>query len=347
MILIKRDRIFHARLRSADGGTVSTKQTSRAGALAAVKEAGLNQVEAAARTHRLTAEGVTRILAGKRITIEKAIAAWVKGMTEVNRSPRTVQNSLEVVTRWATDTGLLQSSPMSVTSQHINGWINRPDPRVGFSTRHITQSILRKFLEFCTHQGWNMGNQAARDRASVNMNLLSHEQKETTERHPFTKGDVSKLLRDLEEPFWKFAVRIGWETGLRLGDICQLEWSCFDRPDEVIVWTDKRNRRVAVLISEELSHLLTEIPMQDAKYIVPEQRATLLDPKRRAGLSVYFKRHCERAGIEGKSFHSLRHAFVQTHREHGETWEQIAQAIGHACIDTTRGYATKAVGGRK
>jgi integrase len=140
----------------------------------------------------------------------------------------------------------------------------------------------------------------------------------------------------------------GWETGLRLGDICQLEWSCFDRPHEVIVWTDKRNKRVAVPVSPELSLLLTGIPVQDdGIYLFPEQRATLLDPDRRAGLSVYFKRHCERAGIKDKSFHSLRHAFVQTHREHGETWKHIAQAIGHSCEETTKGYANKKVGGRK
>jgi len=36
-------------------------------------------------------------------------------------------------------------------------------------------------------------------------------------------------------------------------------------------------------------------------------------------LSVCFKRFCARADIEGKSFHSLRHASVRTHREHGET----------------------------
>jgi len=346
MILIKRNRIFHARMKSADGRTVSvsTKQTSRAGALAAVKEAGLDKVEAAAATHRLTAEGVTRILAGKRITIEKAIEAWGTSMADIGLAPRTIANSFEVVNRWVNENSLLHASPFAATSQHVNDWINNPKSESKASTRRIAISIIGKFLEFCTHKGWNMGNQAKLVR--VNMNLLSHEQKETTERHPFTKSEVSKLLRDLDG-FWKFAVRIGWETGLRLGDICQLEWSCFDRPNEVIVWTDKRNKRVAVPISEELSALLTTIPMQDAKYIFPEQRATLLDSSRRAVLSVYFKRYCERAGIEGKSFHSLRHAFVQTHREHGETWEQIAQAIGHSLVETTKGYATKKVGGRK
>lgn len=346
MTLIKRNRTYHVRMKSAEGGTVSvtTKATTRREAEQRIKEAGLDKVEAAAQTHRLTQEGVSRILAGKRITNARALEAWHKGMANAGDAPRTVLNSMNIVTRFIEECGLNSSSPMSITEQHISDWVNDPKSENKMATRRIAISVIGKYLEYCAHQGWSVGNKAKLVR--VNMNLLSHEQKETNEKLPFGKAEVNKLLRDLDG-FWKFAVRIGFETGLRLGDICQLEWSCFDREGEVIVWTDKRDRRVAVPISDELAHMLTLIPMQDARYLFPEERAIHLDPSKRAALSVRFKRLCQRNDIEDKSFHCLRHGFVQSHREHGATWEQIATAIGHACEETTKGYADKNVGGKK
>lgn len=349
MTLIKRKHIYHARIKSTESKSgyvsISTKETDLARAKARIKEAGLDKVESAAQTHRLTSEGVARILAGKRITIEHAIVKWGEAMRNSNRAGRTIDNSLKVVLRWASEVNLLNVAPMTITPAHVGDWINSPDAKSGAANRRINLSILGQFLEFCTYAGWNMGNQAKL--VGVNMNSLTHQQKEKKERLAFTKGEVSTLLQHLEDPFWKFAVRLSYETGLRLGDICQLEWECFERENEVAVWTDKRNVRIALPVSAEISAMLTSIPVTDARYVFPEQRGTVLDNDRRASLSVQFKRHCERADIEGKSFHCLRHTFTETHRQHGATWEEIAIALGHACEETSKGYATKSVGGKK
>jgi len=53
--------------------------------------------------------------------------------------------------------------------------------------------------------------------------------------------------------FWYSVVRIGPCTGLRLGDICSLEWKCFDvAAMTMIVWTDKSDTRIILPITLEL-----------------------------------------------------------------------------------------------
>jgi len=141
-----------------------------------------------------------------------------------------------------------------------------------------------------------------------------------------------------EEIFWTFAVTIGDELGLRLGDICQLEWECFRNPRTVIVWTDKRDRRIEVPISERIDELLTQIPVRDSKYLFPEQREIINDDKRRAVLSNTFLRACRRIGIQGKSYHSLRHATLTRWKKEGMSLEDIAVAAGHGNTKATEGY---------
>jgi hypothetical protein len=42
-------------------------------------------------------------------------------------------------------------------------------------------------------------------------------------------------------------------AGLRLGDICALEWACLKEPGKVVVWTDKRDTRVDLPVDDDLA----------------------------------------------------------------------------------------------
>ena len=66
------------------------------------------------------------------------------------------------------------------------------------------------------------------------------------------------------------------ELGLRLGDICKLEWECFTTAGKIIVHTDKSNKRLELPINGELSELVTQIPVEDGTYLFPEQRQTII-----------------------------------------------------------------------
>ena len=202
----------------------------------------------------------------------------------------------------------------------------------------IYDELVAKF-GFCVAKGWSAGDPARLVR--VNLGTLSHAQKEVTEREPFTEFEFKRLVNALNKDgkmFWEFAVRLSWEIGLRLGDICNLEFDSFAKPGHIIVWTDKRDRRIAVPISKEIEELVTRIPLTSDKYLFPKERALNLDPKKRAILSVYFKRLAERQSIKDKTFHCLRHACITRWAKEGKSLESIGKHVGHASTKTTEGY---------
>jgi integrase len=158
------------------------------------------------------------------------------------------------------------------------------------------------------------------------------------------------VLEPRGDIFWHFAVSAASELGLRLGAICQLEWDCFAKEEVVSITKHKRHKRLQLPISPRLADLLTTVPCIDDKYLFPEQRGLIVDPQRRAGLSMQFKRLCERLGIKGKSFHCLRHTVATSKFAKADkaalakklvdnlSLEEIAALLGHSSTKTTRGY---------
>jgi integrase len=246
------------------------------------------------------------ITTGKKLTIAKAITAWVAWMTARSFSPKTISNYVSTVSRWMRDEELENQPPSSITPDRISKWINRKSASKA-STRAISLAELRSFFSFCSAKGWTVGDPAFI--TSVSLDHLSHEQKEATVRQPFTQAEVRRIVRELEQRkdiFWLFATKCSAEVGLRLGDICRLEWDCFNTAGQLIIHTDKSNKRLALPISKELAELVTKIPVEDDTCVFPEQRRIIMDMNRRTVLSMQFKRLCESLGIEGKSFHCLR-----------------------------------------
>jgi integrase len=182
---------------------------------------------------------------------------------------------------------------------------------------------------------------------------LDHQQLEPKVREPFNAQEIQRLLKDCDERddyFWRFAVAAASELGLRLGAICQLEWDAFAKVGVVIVTKNKRNKRLELPISPELADLVTTIPVVSAKYLFPEQRAMIVDVQRRAGLSMQFRRICDRLGFKDRTFHCLRHTVATSKFAKADkaelakklvdalTLEEIGKLLGHSSTKTTKGY---------
>ena len=340
MNLKKVGSIYHAQFKTAEGKvkSVSTKCTDKTEAARVAKAAGVAELESAAKAGRLSREAISHIMTGGKLTTAKAITKFEESLLR-RRSPKTAANVMSILNAWATETEIESLPPSAITEAHVDEWINDPESTLKAATRQINLSAIRTFFDFCQDHGWAVGNPAGRQRVNVNMRLMSHEQKEVSERVPFTDMEIKAILKQVKDnPFWTFAVIISNEIGLRLGDICQLEWQSFVKPGVAVVWTDKRDRRVEVPVSARISDLLTEIPISSAQYMFPEEREMVLDVKRRSYLSIHFKRLCTRAGVTGKSFHCLRHGCITRWASQGKSLETIAKDVGHLDTDTTKGY---------
>ena len=179
----------------------------------------------------------------------------------------------------------------------------------------------------------------------IDYSVLSHDQKESAKRQPFTPDELERLTAYLKSEleviglemtlvenaddysdngravklaelggknselfFWLFAVTCSAQNGLRLSDVAGLEWRCFGEPGKIIVWMEKTNRRIEHILTPEIEAMVTQIPVRSPTHLFSDQHAIISNVKRRALLSVQFTRICERIGIKGKSYHSTRHA---------------------------------------
>jgi len=346
MRLKKIGKYFHAEYKTAVGETrtTTTRATEKGEALRIAKEAGIPQLEHAAKAGRLTQQVIGQITTGKKLTLAKAIVEFAEYQRAIGRSSRTVENNRWVFTNWfAFDESIPSLPPSAITYKHINKFINRTDIDAGAVSRKVMLFALRCLFDFFAANGWSAGNPAAP--VSVNYNLLTHEQKETKTILPFTESEYKRVAYHLDQHdkvrnriFWQVGGHLAWETGLRISDVAQLEWDCFGIIGKIIVHTDKRNKRVAVPISAALNTLVTEIPVTSDTYLFPEQRAVMLDPQKRAKLSVQFIRICAAAGVKDKSYHNLRHGFATRMDKEGKTLEDIGELLGHSSTKTTRGY---------
>lgn len=281
---------------------------------------------------------------GSTMTVEEAYNQWVTWLTEASGlSQSTIHNAATYVKDWMREAGSKDLTLDKVDQKLIYQWANNTKRPVKALTRRFMIWALRQFLHFCSANGWVKGNQARLVR--VRYDTLTHQQKETRKRIPFNDAEVARILAatkpggSCDNRFWYIATAIGRHTGLRLIDIATLEWASFAKPNKIIVWTAKKDRRVELPMRPRvLADAVGMIDIVDQRYCFPEQARIALSIKRRALLSVQFGSILKKLGITGKSFHCLRYSFIQEMQAEGIPIEHIAVAAGHASPTTTRGY---------
>lgn len=355
-------------VRSIPTGCKTKKEAERV-----VKKANVKQLEETAKATKLTREVVSQLVSGKCITMPDAIEEWRLSMIDLGHpQERTIYNNVSFMRAWVRHQKLEKETPSAVSEKHINGWVNADDG-AKLGTRTVRLSILRQFLDFCSNKGYCIGN-PARVFRKVNMSKLSHKQKEKRTKVAFTEVEYEKLLlyikrtiTKLEEDlakitapnkegtplgkmiverieslkFWNIACVIGWSTGLRIGDVCQIEWDCISTPGKIAVWTDKRDKRVELELTPDLAEVIFSVEWKHERFMFPTYHS-LINSEKRAQVSSQFARICERCGLRGHTFHDFRYAYIQNCEAAGIPMPHIAERVGHSSTSTTSGYSAKA-----
>jgi integrase len=262
-----------------------------------------------------------------------------------------------------------------VTPQQITRWINKKGA-TGYRRRKLVMSVVKSFHNYCFQMGWTKRNPA--DIVKVKTDNLTHKQKEVKRVEAFTEQEVDALVLYLDmnlmelkseyqvkvvnkatrvrphsrgtrmvmlnrrmevNRFWKSAILLSYETALRLSDICQLEWDCLT-DTELVVHTEKRDKRVAIPLWNKVKEAINSIPHDDDDYCFPKQRKILREHSLRANLSRDFIKLMKDAGVTRAhlSFHSLRHACLTKWNSTGFDIEHIQKLAGHSNTETTKGY---------
>lgn len=334
-----------------DGGkaVIDTLTNDECYAKRIVEESKIKDLSDISQITRVSAEMTQHVLAGKVVTVDEAIKAWRVHLMSIGRSTRTAINNSEIVGGWSYDQMLRHTSVAAVSPDDISRWVNMPsDHKLG--TRRMWLSALRAFFKFCKSNNWTAFDPSSL--VEVNHKALKHEQKEVKHKKVLTDGEVDTILSvarsgrfepiSLSDGFFNSAIILGRDLALRIGDVCNLEWACFDFARmHVVVWTEKGKARVAIPMSDRVIDLAMSMPRTDPTFVFPKERELINNPNRRAILSVAFSRFFNHCGFKGYSFHCLRASYATTMAMAGATINEIASALGHASTDTTKAYISK------
>ena len=354
MKLKKVNDTYHVCFRAEDGSIMQadTKQTDWQEAARAAASSMVVELERVANITRLTGEIVTKIVSGKNILLRDALSRY-EVWANNNLSRRTAQSHASYAAKFIKDFGYGDCPPESLTDEAVSEFVN-PSlsiKAIKASTRRVRKSALKSFLDYCYNKGWMTHRPAHLCR--VKMDLMTHKQKET-KSHLSMKEDEIGYIMEHCNAFWMMAVYLASETGLRLGDICSLEWDSVDPASGlIVVWTDKSNTRVSLNMPTTLADTLSKMPVIDTNYVFPVEREIYRDPKRRAWLSSEFKKIIRSAASEmaqdfedlqkgydltKKSFHGLRGYYAKKKAKSGASKEEVAKDLGHSSTKTTDIY---------
>lgn len=311
------------------GRKINLRTTSKTEAEKLAKDAHLPEMAHAARANMLSQEAFQRLTVGRKVTVARVITEWKEWLATRRRSVHTIERYVGDVQRFVGS----QSGDLigALTAKKADAFVNAD---VAVSTRACRHAALRSFFGFCQASGYR--NDDPSRLTEVSFDGLTHDQKEPNRKPPFSDVEM-EMLGEIDDPFWKSAVLLGDAFGLRLSDVALLEWSSF-ASGRFVFFTEKTNTRVEVDIPEHVQTLLESLPKLDPRRVFPLQAAVLLDPKRRASLSVQFSRLLGGLGIANRSFHCLRRRYATKHAKLGVSVDEIRQNMGHSSTRMTDRY---------
>ena len=313
-------------------------------------------------------------ISGRSVRFDTALEEWAESCKRNHTlQERTIRGHVISISAWLRFCGLEKDLTTAATEFDVSRWINE-EGELKASTRLLRLSVLRSFFDWLVAGGYTVKN-PARIVTKPDMSKLSFAQKETKHKQPFTDEQIATLLsyiqneidretRDLNRidemfrktgkgydmaarierlKFWGAAVMIGRWTGLRLGDVAGLERDSLTKPGVLCVWTDKKDRRVEIPISLELTDTLWKIRTDHPRFVFPVQQKINASPQR-ATLCSQFRDLLDGAGIKDRSFHCLRCAcaidLLDRLMAAGKTREEaeriVADTLGHKSVTTTR-----------
>jgi integrase len=327
---------------------ISTGCRTLSEASAIIAESGVNRLVALANSQAVTAAAIQIITSGRKVTCLEILGSltmesdgrWAASTLSIYRT------ELMAFFGW---NNCLKKPLVDVTREEILAWVNHGG--ASLATRQARMKVLRVLYRYARARNFVLENPA--ETAFIERRKMTHEELEPREVLPFTIEEFRKIVDSPDtSSFWKGVTSLAYWTGLRFSDCVTLEWSSVSET-ELIVWTRKRGRRVALPLADpllgggELSSVLSGVARATSgpsrNYLWPTQREQYLSGKR-SRFPTAFAVLLEKLGIQGKTFHSTRHAAATRFAAAGKTLEEIGRILAHSDTTTTENYIHGTIG---
>ena len=189
-----------------------------------------------------------------------------------------------------------------------------------------------------------------------NLNKLTIKKKEK-EMRVLTQTEQNKLLSILLDnmDLYKFGVFLSLYTGIRVGELCALQWEDFNMNQTTLTIKKTMQRiqdtgneegsKTKIVITEPKSqYSIREIPLPTfvvkiAQQFVASPKSYILTGSNRyiepRTMQNRFKSYVKESGISDANFHSLRHTFATRCIEVGFEIKSLSEILGHANVNIT------------
>lgn len=315
------------------------------------------------QARRVTAEvveGLMGLVGGARVTCREYVERWL-GSLEGTVAESTLGFYRGALKAWLKWLGSRADGPLDgVQHEDIVAWRLAELDRVRAKT--VTQRLkaLRAMFAAARRDGF-----VPKD-PTVGLRAL-RAQREERQRRPFSREEVARVLAAAEGD-WQLVIRLGLETGQRLGDLVRMAWRDVDLVSGLwTVQTAKTGRRLVLPLSAVTVGMLRARAAAGEVAVFPALVAQLTPAGGVAMLSNQFSALLWKLGMRkysphdrvakgGKkaelvasgadrreqqelSFHSLRHTARTWLEEAGKPKAVIDALIGHSG-DTGKIYTT-------
>jgi len=147
--------------------------------------------------------------------------------------------------------------------------------------------------------------------------------------------EEERLLRNAA-PYLQDLIRFDLNTGLRIGEVFTLRWSDVDFEKNILnVFAPKTQKRRCVPINWEARKVLEAWALGRRNEFVFYNFET---GKPFVDLKTGFAQACRKAGIEGVTWHTLRHTFASRLVSRGVDIVTVKELLGHSSVAVTMRY---------
>lgn len=197
---------------------------------------------------------------------------------------------------------------VDITTGHVYHYLQqRMGSRAAANTEH---GILKKHFDLARLMDWRQDNPVA------DIPWFRQGKRERI----LTPAEFARIYTAANEPV-RLAMDLGYMTGLRIGDLLDLEWSQV-RSDGLYVAQSKNQVRGVYELSQDLSAALNRARRLHGRTMVchPELRIIhnrKMKPYTYYGFRAMFRRAVGLAGVKDVRFHDIRRTAITTAAERG------------------------------
>lgn len=199
-------------------------------------------------------------------------------------------------------------------------------------TKTGAASIALHKATLSSYFSWLVENEVMEENPIIDLKFGAYHSSKKGHECMFTAEEYAALkAHTAGHSYWHGALIIGWNTALRLGDVARLHWDMVGLEEKRIDLTPSKTKRfkksVEIPILPELLAFLEARPHRMG-FIQPGMQREYAENGAKQ-LSQQFLRICQAVGIEGKSFHGLRHTCASRMLNKGLPANIVGSITGH------------------